>query len=47
VSRRLERSKGPLPLSSDLQYHEIRSDAAGMILPWSDDDPAHAYDRVM
>ncbi len=30
-----------------LQYHDIRTDAAGMILPWSDDDPAKAYDRVI
>ncbi|HVO09437.1 MAG TPA: hypothetical protein VMX54_01675 [Vicinamibacteria bacterium] len=30
-----------------LQYHEIRTDGAGMILPWSDDDPARAYDRVV
>ena len=30
-----------------LQYHDIRTDAAGMILPWSDDDPARAYDRVV
>jgi hypothetical protein len=30
-----------------LQYHDIRADAAGMILPWSDDDPARAYDRVI
>jgi hypothetical protein len=32
---------------SRLQYHDIRTDAAGMILPWSDDDPAKAYDRVV
>jgi hypothetical protein len=30
-----------------LQYHDIRTDAAGMIVPWSDDDPAKAYDRVI
>jgi hypothetical protein len=30
-----------------LQYHDIRTDAAGMIRPWSDDDPAKAYDRVI
>jgi hypothetical protein len=30
-----------------LQYHDNRKDAAGMILPWSDDDPAKAYDRVI
>src|SRR5512143_297828 len=30
-----------------LQYHEIRTDASGSILPWSDDDPARAYDRVV
>jgi len=30
-----------------LQYHDIRTDGAGMILPWSDDDPARAYDRVV
>ncbi len=30
-----------------LQYHDIRKDAAGMILPWSDDDPARAFDRVV
>ena len=30
-----------------LQYHDIRTDAAGGILPWSDDDPARAYDRVL
>jgi hypothetical protein len=30
-----------------LQYHDIRTDAAGMMLPWSDDDPAKAYDRVI
>jgi len=30
-----------------LQYHDIRTDAAGMILPWSHDDPARAYDHVV
>jgi hypothetical protein len=30
-----------------LQYHDIRSDAAGMILPWSHDDPAKAFDHVI
>lgn len=30
-----------------LQYHHLRTDAAGMILPWADDDPARAYDRVI
>jgi hypothetical protein len=30
-----------------LQYHDIRTDSAGMILPWSDDDPAKAYDRTV
>jgi hypothetical protein len=30
-----------------LQYHDIRTDPAGMILPWSDDEPAKAYDRVI
>ena len=30
-----------------LQYHDIRADAAGMILPWSHDDPALAYDHVL
>ncbi|MGE5125108.1 MAG: hypothetical protein ACM3PV_02375 [Betaproteobacteria bacterium] len=33
--------------SRRLQYHEIRTDASGLILPWSDDDPAGAYDRVV
>src|SRR5512139_971215 len=33
--------------SRRLQYHDIRTDAAGGILPWSDDDPARAYDRVL
>jgi hypothetical protein len=37
----------PADIPSRLQYHEIRTDAAGMILPWSDDDPAKAYDRVV
>jgi hypothetical protein len=37
----------PADVPSRLQYHEIRTDAAGMILPWSDDDPAKAYDRVI
>ena len=30
-----------------LQYHDIRTDAAGMILPWSHDDPARAFDHVV
>lgn len=30
-----------------LQYHDVRTDAAGMILPWSHDDPARAYDHVI
>jgi hypothetical protein len=30
-----------------LQYHDIRTDAAGMILPWSHDDPAQAFDQVV
>ena len=30
-----------------LQYHDIRTDAAGMILPWSHDDPAQAFDHVV
>jgi len=30
-----------------LQYHDIRADADGMILPWSHDDPAVAYDHVI
>jgi hypothetical protein len=30
-----------------LQYHDIRADAEGMILPWSHDDPAVAYDHVI
>jgi hypothetical protein len=38
------RQEGP-PLL--LQYHDIRTDAAGMILPWSHDDPAKAYDHVV
>jgi hypothetical protein len=37
----------PADVPSRLQYHDIRADAAGMILPWSDDDPAEAYDRVV
>ncbi len=41
----------PAPAPADppgrLQYHDIRTDPAGMILPWSDDDPARAYDRVV
>jgi polyisoprenoid-binding protein YceI len=32
---------------SRLQYHDIRADTAGMILPWSHDDPAKAYDHVV
>ncbi len=30
-----------------LQYHDIRTDAAGMILPWSHDEPARAFDHVV
>ena len=30
-----------------LQYHDIRADADGMMLPWSHDDPALAYDHVV
>ena len=30
-----------------LQYHDVRTDTAGMILPWSHDDPAKAYDHVV
>jgi hypothetical protein len=30
-----------------LQYHDLRTDTAGMILPWSDDEPAKAFDRVI
>ncbi|MCG6926086.1 MAG: hypothetical protein LJF30_12325 [Acidobacteria bacterium] len=30
-----------------LQYHDIRADAGGMILPWSHDEPAVAYDQVI
>jgi hypothetical protein len=30
-----------------LQYHEIRTGPDGMIRPWSDDDPARAFDRVV
>ena len=41
---RAEGEAGP-PLR--LQYHDIRTDAAGMILPWSHDDPARAYDNVV
>ena len=41
---RAEGETGP-PLR--LQYHDIRTDAAGMILPWSHDDPARAYDHVV
>jgi hypothetical protein len=33
--------------SSHLQYHDIRSGPDGMILPWSDDEPARAFDRVV
>ena len=39
-----EGETGPPPR---LQYHDIRTDAAGMILPWSHDDPARAYDHVV
>jgi hypothetical protein len=42
-----QRVAAPAEVPSRLQYHEIRTDAAGMILPWSDDDPAKAYDRVV
>jgi hypothetical protein len=30
-----------------LIYHDIRVDSKGQILPWADDDPAVAYDRVL
>ena len=30
-----------------LQYHDIRTDAAGMILPWSHADPAQAFDHAV
>jgi hypothetical protein len=40
-----EAGEGGPPLR--LQYHDIRKDAAGMILPWSHDDPAQAYDHVI
>jgi hypothetical protein len=30
-----------------LQYHDIRKDAEGLILPWSHDQPAQAYDHVV
>jgi hypothetical protein len=30
-----------------LQYHDIRADEGGMILPWFHDDPAVAYDHVI
>jgi hypothetical protein len=30
-----------------LQYHDIRTDTAGMILPWSHGDPARAFDHVI
>lgn len=30
-----------------LQYHDIRVGPDGLILPWSDDDPARAFDRVV
>jgi hypothetical protein len=33
--------------STRLQYHDIRTDAAGMILPWSHDDPGTAYDHII
>jgi hypothetical protein len=30
-----------------LQYHDIRTDSAGLILPWSHDDPAQAFDHAV
>jgi hypothetical protein len=30
-----------------LQYHEIRTGPDGFIRPWSDEDEAHAFDRVV
>jgi hypothetical protein len=30
-----------------LQYHDIRTDEGGMILPWSHDDPAQAFDSMV
>jgi len=44
VTAEFAREEGP-PLR--LQYHDIRTDAAGMILPWSHDDPAKAFDHVV
>lgn len=30
-----------------LQFHDIRTGPDGLIRPWSDEDPAHAFDRVV
>ena len=38
---------GPDAPGARLQYHEIRTGADGLIRPWSDDDPARAFDRVV
>ena len=39
--------RGSTDPGTRLQYHEIRTGPDGMILPWSDDDPARAFDRVL
>jgi hypothetical protein len=41
-----EAGQDPGP-SLRLQYHDIRTDASGMILPWSHDDPAKAFDQIV
>jgi hypothetical protein len=37
----------PTQAREKLIYHEIRTDAKGMIVPWYDKDPGKAYDHVI
>jgi hypothetical protein len=39
--------KAAAPPAEKLQYHNIRVDAQGMLLPWQFDDPARAFDSAI
>ncbi|HTE33064.1 MAG TPA: hypothetical protein VK666_21925, partial [Chryseolinea sp.] len=37
----------PATAQERLIYHDIRTDNAGMIAPWYNDDPGKSYDKVV